>query len=155
MKLQAGSYGEQAGIWWYVDDGAWVKLVIEGKKDGTVEVTTNIGTADIGTHLFIPTHPHLNVATGTNSNCDGSWYWRTKKPVQPRCAVGSHCHLLRSSRHFASRSGLVACSVACSITVTACEWWARRRHHLVRLRLGLGHMVVPRRGMRALSGSVP
>jgi regulation of enolase protein 1 (concanavalin A-like superfamily) len=35
VKLMASSYGEQAGIFWYQDDNNYVKLVIEGMKDGT------------------------------------------------------------------------------------------------------------------------
>jgi len=36
VKLQPRSFGEQAGLFWMRDDNNYVKLVVEGMKDGTV-----------------------------------------------------------------------------------------------------------------------
>lgn len=38
VKLTPGSYGEQGGLFWMIDENTYIKLVVEGMKDGSSAV---------------------------------------------------------------------------------------------------------------------
>ena len=64
MTNDAKNYGEQAGLLLYLDDENYVKLVVEGMRDGSVKICfgiKNAGAASIVSKIPLPGPPNESV----------------------------------------------------------------------------------------------